>query len=78
MVIGEAINPPALQPGQQGGEAAKTGAGDGGGQVEEDAWRGAPGGGPGVSQETGEKAQSADAEGAVVEGRVVLRETWAG
>ena len=75
---GEARDVPILRPGPQGGEAARPGAGDGAGQVEEDAGRGAPGGEHGGSQGTGEKAQGADAEGAVAEGGVVLRGTWAG
>ena len=73
---GAARDPPVLRRGIQGGQAAGLGARDGGGQVEEDAGRGAPGGGPGVSQGTGEKAQGANAQGAVAEGGVVMRGTW--
>ena len=40
---GEARDPPLLPTGQQGGEATRKGAGDGGGRVEEDAGRGPPG-----------------------------------
>ena len=42
-------------------------------QVEEDAGGGAPGGGRGWTQGTGQKTQGADAEGAPAEGGVVLR-----
>ena len=41
--------------------------------MEEDAWRGAPGGEPGRFPGTGGKAQGADAEGAVAERGVVRR-----
>ena len=41
--------------------------------MEEDAGESPPGGEPGFSPETGEKAKGADAEGAVAEGGVVRR-----
>ena len=51
---GEEGDPPLQRPGLQGREARGKGARDGGGQVEEDAGRGAPGGEPGLSPGEGE------------------------
>ena len=48
---GEAGDPTLQRPGQQGGEAQGKGASDGGGPLEEDAGRGAPGGEPGLLRE---------------------------
>ena len=69
-----AQNPPVPVPGAEGREAAGQGAGDGGGQVEEDARGSAARVGRGRCKEKGEKAQGADAEGAAAGGGVVLRE----
>ena len=68
---GEEGDPPLQRPGRQSREAQGKGAGDGGGAVEEDAGRGAPGGEPGLSPGEGEEAQGSDAVGAVAAGGVV-------